>query len=135
MKCLLFIASMLAAMSIITLLVPSNIAVADTKIKCEKTDGTTITWRDKGHDDNSPSKSKFKELAYKADLCTLAKCVDHENCDNHTKVDWDKFKVSPAFTHSTKEQQKELKEAHKDGNGMPGLGGYEMLYAIKPDDK
>jgi hypothetical protein len=85
------------------------------------------------HDDNNPSKHKFFEVAYHGSLCEIAQCVDNEKCDNHTKVDWDKFQGSPAFKNAEDDEQKALIKWHKDGNGMDGLGGYEMLKIVQKD--
>ena len=85
----------------------------------------------KSHDDNNPSSHKFKQMAYSASLCDLAKCVDTEECTNHTKVDWNKFKHSPAYTEASDEQQEEMDEYAKPGNGMDGFGGYEILHVVE----
>lgn len=86
-----------------------------------------MKWGDKDHDDNSPSGNKFKHAAYSENLCELAKGIDHSIYANHDSVDWKKFKTSPAFEQATDEQQECLTASHKNGNGMNGLGGYEIL--------
>lgn len=93
-----------------------------------------MKWSDKDHDDNNPSEKKFKEAAYEKSLCKLAKGIDHEVYHNHVKVDWDKFKASPAYLNATDDQQDCLKQSHKEGNGMDGLGGYEILYCAIDND-
>jgi hypothetical protein len=85
------------------------------------------------HDDNSPSKSKFLRMAYHASLCEIAICVDSEECANHVKVDWDKFRSSPAYTDASDEEQKAMDKAHSHGVGAPGLVGYEFLDYIQHD--
>lgn len=100
----------------------------------EKRECGDMKWSDKDHDTNNPSKKKFLEAAYEKDLCDLAKGIDHEKYHNHVSVDWNKFKQSPAYLNATDDQQDCLKEAHHDGNGMNGLGGYEILYCGTDND-
>lgn len=106
-----------------------NVTYADKKMECGD-----MNWNDKGHDDNSPSSSKFKDAAYEKSLCELAKGIDHEKYSNHDAVNWHKFKVSPAYLNATDEQQDCLKKSQKEGNGMDGLGGYEILYCAVDED-
>lgn len=113
--------------SLLATSIGNNNVTADRTVKCGG-----LSWTDKGHDDNSPSVKKFKEMAYKASLCELAKCVDHSECANHVSVDWNRFIKSPAYLGATEKQKDELNEAHKDGVGMKGEGGYEILYAVDP---
>jgi hypothetical protein len=97
-------------------------------VNAEKRECGDLKWGDKAHDDNSPSTKEFKKSAYTDNLCELAKKVDHEQVSNHDSVDWKKFKSSPAYITATSEQKECLNKAHKEGNGMDGLGGYEILY-------
>lgn len=69
-------------------------------------------------------------LAYNGSLCELAKCVDMVECTDHDAVDWQKFKSSPAFYLSEKEDKECLTDAHKQGNGQDGLVGYEVLDCV-----
>jgi len=94
----------------------------------DKRECGSMSWGDKDHGDNNPSTKEFKKSAYSDSLCELAKKVDHSIASNHDSVNWQKFKTSPAFTQATEDQQKCLTKAHKEGNGMSGLGGYEALY-------
>jgi hypothetical protein len=107
----------------------NNVTYGDKKMECGD-----LQWNDKGHDDNNPSSKKFKNAAYEKSLCELAKGIDHEVYHNHVSVDWDKFQKSPAFINAEEEQQDCLTKAHKDGNGMDGLGGYEILYCAVDED-
>lgn len=99
------------------------------KMKCG-----SMSWGDKAHDDNSPSSNQFKKAAYTEDLCSLAKGIDHEVYSNHDSVNWNKFQHSIAFTGATDEQQDCMTKAQKHGNGMNGLGGYEILYCATDTD-
>ena len=96
------------------------------KVECTDT-FTDMKWDPKNHDVNHPSSKEFKLLAYHGSLCELTKCIDHEECTNREAVDWEKFKNSPAYELSYEKQQKCLETGHKDGNGLDGLVGYEIL--------
>lgn len=118
---------LLSSIVIASILLSVHGVSADKTIRCGD-----MKWTDKGHDDNNPSVSKFKHMAYHASLCELAKCVDHAECANHVSVDWNKFQKAPAYVNSDEETQKELSQAHEKGHGMDGLGGYEILeYVVK----
>jgi hypothetical protein len=86
-----------------------------------------MKWGDKDHGDNNPSESKLKQAVKTESLCELAKGIDHSKYSNHDAVNWKQFKTSPAFLQATDEQQECLTFAHKHGNGMNGLGGYEIM--------
>lgn len=103
-------------------------------VNADKRECGGMKWSDKDHEDNNPSENKFKQAAYTKSLCEIAKGVDHEVYSNHDNVNWKKFQHSIAFTGATEEQQKCLKHAQKDGNGMNGLGGYEILYCAIDSD-
>lgn len=96
------------------------------KVECTDT-FTDMSWDPKNHDTNHPSSKEFKLLAYHGSLCELTKCIDHEECTNREAVDWEKFKNSPAYELSYEKQQKCLETGHKNGNGLDGLVGYEIL--------
>jgi hypothetical protein len=85
----------------------------------------------KSHGDNNPSSNKFKHMAYSANLCEIAVCVDDEKCANQVKVDWEKFQNSPAYEDAEHDEQKALQKWHSDGNGADGLVGYEILQIMQ----
>ena len=91
-------------------------------------------WDPTGHDGNKPSSSKWKHDVYRIGLCQLAKGVDWEIYPNHKSIDWNHFTTSPAFVKATEDQQKCMTTYHKDGHGMKGFGGYELLYCAIDDD-
>jgi len=91
-----------------------------------------MKWGDTDHKDNIPK--SIHKLAYIDNLCELAKKIDHEQASSHDAVKWDKFQNSPAFINAEKAQQDCLTKAHKDGHGMNGLGGYEILYCAIDED-
>jgi hypothetical protein len=93
----------------------------------DKRECGSMSWKDKDHGDNDPSSSKFKQAAYKDSLCELAKKIDHSIVSNHDSVNWNKFKQSHAFITATSDQKECLTKAAKKGNGMNGLGGYEIM--------
>lgn len=93
-----------------------------------------MKWGDKAHDDNTPSSKEFKKAAYTKSLCELAKGIDHEIYSNHDSVNWKQFQKSIAFTEATDEQQDCMTKSHKEGTGMKGLGGYEILYCATDED-
>jgi hypothetical protein len=98
-------------------------------VKCE--DGYThMNWDPKDHGSNNRSSKEFKMLAYKGSQCELAKCFDMVECTDHAAVDWQKFKSSPAFYLSEKEDKEFLTDPHKQGNGQDGLVGYEVLDCV-----
>jgi len=80
------------------------------------------------HGDNNPSEKQLKHLSTTGSLCEIAQCVDSSKCSNHDSVDIKKFKSSPAYLNAGLDKQKCLDKAAKDGNGMKGLGGYEIQY-------
>jgi len=80
------------------------------------------------HGDNNPSEKQLKHLSTTGSLCEIAQCVDSSKCSNHDSVDIKKFKSSPAYLNAGLDKQKCLDKAAKDGNGMKGLGGYEIKY-------
>lgn len=93
-----------------------------------------MKWGDKDHGDNNPSSQKFKHDVYSKPLCEIAKGVDHSIYANHDSVNWKHFVKSIAFTGATLDQKECLTKAHKEGNGMNGLGGYEILYCATDQD-
>lgn len=100
--------------------IPTHLAYAD---KCDL--------KGKDHDDNNPSSKEFKKIAYTGSMCDIAKCVDVEKCDNHTKVDWDKFKDSPAYKNASDKVKEEADEYAEKGNGAEGFVGYEILQIME----
>jgi len=80
------------------------------------------------HGDNKPSEKQLKHMASSGSLCEIAQCVDSSKCSNHDSVDIKKFKSSSAYLNAGADKQKCLDKAAKDGNGMKGLGGYEIQY-------
>ena len=123
-----FIIVVLFATLVLTVFLSSHYSFA-AKVKCE--DGYTDThWDPKDHGSNNPSSKEFKMLAYKGSLCELAKCVDMVECSNHDAVDWQKFKNSPAFFLSEKDEKECLTNAHKQGTGQDGLVGYEIIDCV-----
>lgn len=113
------IAALTATMLICSVAVISNVAHADKDSDCKLVG--------KAHNDNTPSKKTFERMAYTASLCEIANCVDSEKCTNQDKVDWPRFKASPAYVDSENDEKKALEKWHKDGNGAAGLVGYEIL--------
>ena len=96
------------------------------KVECDDV-YIEMKWDPINHDVNHPSFDEFELLAYHGSLCELSKCIDHEECTNRDAVDWQKFKSSPAYKLSYKEQKKCMETAQKNGNGKDGLVGYEIL--------
>ena len=122
-----FVVALFAA-QVLTVFLSTHYSFAE-NVKCE--DGYAhMTWDPKDHGPNHRSSKEFKMLAYKGSLCELAKCVDMVECTDHDPVDWKKFKSSPAFYLSEKEDKECLVHAHKQGNGQDGLVGYEILDCV-----
>lgn len=114
----------IALLAIIAINTHGNFALAE---KCEDIKGVE-KWNPEGHDDNSPSSSKFKKMLNDetVTICELAKSIDHMEVKGSVK-DWSDFKETTVFMSTTEKVQDCLKDRYDlPDDGDKALQAYEI---------
>jgi len=119
----------------LTLVLHTNLMQTSYAVKCEDIKGT-LKWDPEGHDDNSPSESKFWKALEEKTFCEVNKDIDHMiikgEIKEGTSHDWDWFKTTMMFQSVDEESQHKMWIAYSespDDDGDKNLADYEMVEA------
>jgi hypothetical protein len=98
--------------------------------ECEDIKGEE-KWNSEGHDDNSPSESKFNDMIFEDDAttCEVAKAVDHMEAKGEIKEhEYDEFKVTFVYEGTSEEVQECFDDRFNlpDDDGDKHLADYEI---------
>jgi len=107
----------------ISVVVVSILTAFITPIYAEKKECDGMSWGDKAHDDNKPSKKHFKE-GLDSDICSLSKDIDHMKAKGNIK-NFSEFKETNVYKSADEDQKKCLKKAFNLGDS---LADYEIEY-------